>query len=63
MKNAFKFFVVVSLLVITLNANAQIKVHPDSHVSVHYQIHGMSVYTYILQGGLFSTHNPPRHGT
>lgn len=34
MNKVLNFFVVVSLLVITLNANAQIKVHPDSHVSI-----------------------------
>lgn len=46
MKKASKFFVVVSLLVITLNANAQIKVHSDGQISLGSlgKIYGLQVH-------------------
>lgn len=51
MKNAFKFFVVVSLLVITLTANAQIKVHGDGHLSIGTLSDNWEVGTHIYRTG------------
>lgn len=51
MNKVLNFFVVVSLLVITLNANAQIKVHSDGHLSIGTLSSNWEIGTHIYSSG------------
>ena len=51
MNKVLKFFVVISLLVISLTANAQIKVHGDGHLSIGTLSTNWEIGTHIYSSG------------